>query len=41
MGYIASQKEDEKPLLSHTIAKEMQIPVNFLSIILNRLVRQA
>ncbi|MEE8416237.1 MAG: Rrf2 family transcriptional regulator [Desulfobacterales bacterium] len=39
MGYIASKQEYEKPLLSHTIAKEMQIPVNFLSKILNRLVQ--
>ncbi len=39
MGYIASQQEGEKPLLSHTIAEEMQIPVNFLSKILNRLVQ--
>jgi len=38
MGYIAS-KQDEKPLLSRTIAEEMQIPANFLSKILNRLVQ--
>lgn len=38
MSYLASRKE-EKPLLSRTIAKEMQIPVNFLSKILNRLVQ--
>ena len=36
MSYIASQQE-EKPLLSRTIAGEMQIPENFLSKILNRL----
>ncbi len=39
MSYIATQQEDEKPLLSRTIAEEMQIPVNFLSKILNRLVQ--
>ncbi len=38
MGYIAS-KQDEKPLLSRTIAEEMEIPANFLSKILNRLVQ--
>jgi len=38
MDYIAS-KQDEKPLLSRTMAEEMQIPVSFLSKILNRLVQ--
>ena len=38
MGYVA-MKNDEKPILARTIAKEMQIPVNFLSKILNRLVQ--
>jgi Rrf2 family protein len=36
MGYIASEK-DNKPILSRTIAEELQIPANFLSKILNRL----
>ncbi|NQT71042.1 MAG: Rrf2 family transcriptional regulator [Desulfobacteraceae bacterium] len=39
MSYIASQQDDAKPLLSRTIAAEMQIPANFLSKILNRLVQ--
>lgn len=38
MACIAS-KQDEKPLLSRTIAEEMQIPINFLSKILNRMVQ--
>ena len=38
MGYIES-KQDGKPLLTRTIAEEMQIPANFLSKILNRLVQ--
>ena len=38
MGYIASH-QDGNPLLTRTIAEEMQIPVNFLSKILNRLVQ--
>jgi Rrf2 family protein len=38
MGYIASE-EDDKPLLSRTIAEKTQIPANFLSKILNRLVQ--
>jgi Rrf2 family nitric oxide-sensitive transcriptional repressor len=38
MGYVAMGK-DEKPILARTIAKEMQIPANFLSKILNRLVQ--
>jgi len=36
MGYIA-QQENAEPLLSSLIAKEMEIPHNFLSKILNRL----
>jgi len=39
MSYLASQQADAKPLLSRTIAEEMQIPANFLSKILNRLVQ--
>ncbi len=38
MGYIESQ-QDGNPLLTRTIAEEMQIPINFLSKILNRLVQ--
>jgi Rrf2 family protein len=38
MGYLALQ-QDHKPVLSATIAQEMEIPRNFLSKILNRLVR--
>ena len=38
MGYIESQ-QDGNPLLTRTIAEEMQIPVYFLSKILNRLVQ--
>ncbi len=38
MGYMAS-RTNEKPLLSRTIAEEMQIPTNFLSKILHRLVQ--
>lgn len=36
MGYLASQPDDVL-VLSSTIAKEMKIPANFLSKILNRL----
>jgi Rrf2 family protein len=36
MGFLAQQK-DSAPVLSSTIAKEMEIPRNFLSKILNRL----
>ena len=36
MGFLAQQKDNE-PVLSSTIAKEMEIPRNFLSKILNRL----
>lgn len=36
MGYLASQPADDL-ILSSTIAKEMEIPANFLSKILNRL----
>ena len=36
MGYLASQDNDH-PILSSRIAKEMDIPHNFLSKILNRL----
>jgi len=36
MGYLASQDTD-RPILSSLIAKEMDIPHNFLSKILNRL----
>ena len=36
MGFLARQN-DNKPVLSSTIAKEMDIPRNFLSKILNRL----
>lgn len=36
MGFLASQDADE-PILSSLIAKEMEIPQNFLSKILNRL----
>ncbi len=40
MGYIASKsKEDDKPILSRTIAADMQIPANFLSKIMHRLVQ--
>ncbi len=38
MGYL-SQNEKAEPILSSTIAKEMDIPKNFLSKILNRLVQ--
>jgi Rrf2 family protein len=38
MGFLAQQK-DNNPVLSSTIAKEMDIPKNFLSKILNRLVQ--
>ncbi len=38
MVYIAS-KQDKKPSLSRAIAEEMQIPLNFLSKILNRMVQ--
>jgi len=38
MGYLASQ-DNGKPILSDTIANEMDIPKNFLSKILNRLVQ--
>ena len=38
MGFLAEQKEG-LPVLSSTIAKEMEIPKNFLSKILNRLVQ--
>ena len=39
MGYLASESGiDKKPVLGKIIAKEMQIPANFLSKILNRLV---
>lgn len=38
MGFIASHN-DSRPILSSTIAKEMDIPRNFLSKILNRLVQ--
>lgn len=36
MGYIAS-KEDETPILTSVIAREMDIPKNFLAKIINRL----
>ncbi len=36
MGFLAQQKDNE-PVLSSTIAEEMEIPRNFLSKILNRL----
>jgi len=36
MGYLANQDSDE-PVLSALIAREMEIPQNFLSKILNRL----
>lgn len=38
MGFLA-RKNEKKPILSSTIAKEMDIPKNFLSKILNRLVQ--
>ena len=38
MGYLASHKEDG-PVLTQTISEEMQIPRNFLSKIMNRLVQ--
>lgn len=38
MSYLASER-DEKPILGRIIAEEMQIPANFLSKILNRLVQ--
>ena len=38
MGFLASEKEG-KLILSSTIAKEMGIPQNFLSKIMNRLVQ--
>ncbi len=39
MGYLASESSmDKKPILGKIIAEEMQIPANFLSKILNRLV---
>jgi len=39
MGYLASESGmDKKPILGKIIAEEMQIPANFLSKILNRLV---
>ena len=38
MGFLATQKAEE-PILSRTIAREMDIPKNFLSKILNRLVQ--
>ena len=38
MGYL-SQNKNGRPILSSTIAKEMDIPKNFLSKILNRLVQ--
>ena len=40
MGYLASESDnDETPILGRIIAEEMQIPANFLSKILNRLVQ--
>ena len=38
MGFLA-QRQNSTPVLSATIAKEMDIPKNFLSKILNRLVQ--
>ena len=38
LGFLAEQKEG-LPVLSSTIAEEMEIPKNFLSKILNRLVQ--
>lgn len=38
MGFLAAQEEGI-PILSNTIAEEMEIPKNFLSKILNRLVQ--
>jgi len=38
MGYLATH-EDEGPILSQTIAEKMDIPKNFLSKIMNRLVQ--
>jgi len=38
MGYLAAHR-DEGPTLSQTIADEMNIPKNFLSKIMNRLVQ--
>ena len=38
MGFLATHK-DNHPILSSTIAREMDIPRNFLSKILNRLVQ--
>ena len=39
MAFLAGHK-DEGPILSRTISKEMKIPKNFLSKILNRLVQE-
>ena len=39
MAFLATHK-DEGPILSQTISKEMKIPKNFLSKILNRLVQE-
>ncbi|MDP1989673.1 MAG: Rrf2 family transcriptional regulator [Syntrophales bacterium] len=40
MGCLVSESEkDDKPVLGRTIAEKMQIPSNFLSKILNRLVQ--
>ena len=40
MGYLASESDkDETPILGRIIAEEMQIPANFLSKILHRLVQ--
>ena len=38
MGYLAA-RDDDKPILADTIANELDIPKNFLSKILNRLVQ--
>jgi Rrf2 family transcriptional regulator, iron-sulfur cluster assembly transcription factor len=39
MGFLAQAPRDE-PVLARTIAKQMQIPGNFLSKIMHRLVRE-
>lgn len=39
MAFLA-KKKDEGPILSQTISEEMRIPKNFLSKILNRLVKE-
>ena len=39
MGFLAKQ-DTQKPILSSTIASEMEIPHNFLSKILNRLAQE-